>query len=363
MSATTDRVARPRRARAERPEPRALRRRAHRRRRCGRCVDRPGGVDIDDAHRGHPGDLPLPSTRPTRRRRPTRSRCRAPAWSARCARRRTSPARSAEQVQDQAPPRAPRATAGSTGRRSPPPDDGRHRRAADEARARAHRRSARRRPKAHTVFELGPADAKPGGRNRQPHPPTDHPEEEATVMNPEMMEALQALAADEGISVDTLFAALADALESAYKKQPGAYEYAWVNIDTETGEIRVFAQELDEDGEPVGPEFDVTPDDFGRIAAQTVRQVMTPAHPRGRARAEVRGVRRPRGRHRHRHHPADRRPLHAARPRPGRGAAAAVRAGHLRAPRARRAGQGLHRRGPQDRQGPPDRGVAAPTRA
>ena len=37
----------------------------------------------------------------------------------------------------------------------------------------------------------------------------------------------------------------------------------------------MFAQELDEDGEPVGPELDVTPDDFGRIAAQTVRQVMT----------------------------------------------------------------------------------------
>ena len=32
-----------------------------------------------------------------------------------------------------------------------------------------------------------------------------------------------------------------------------------------------------------------------------------PAHPRGRAGDEVRGVRRPRGRHRHRHHPADRR--------------------------------------------------------
>ena len=94
-------------------------------------------------------------------------------------------------------------------------------------------------------------------------------------MNPEMMEALTALAADRGISVDTLFAALAEALEAAYKKQAGAYEFAWVNIDTETGEMRVFAQELDEDGEPVGPEMDVTPDDFGRIAAQTVRQVMT----------------------------------------------------------------------------------------
>jgi N utilization substance protein A len=94
-------------------------------------------------------------------------------------------------------------------------------------------------------------------------------------MNPDMMEALTALAADRGISVDTLFAALAEALEAAYKKQPDAYEFAWVNIDTETGEMRVFAQQLDEEGEPVGPEMDVTPDDFGRIAAQTVRQVMT----------------------------------------------------------------------------------------
>ena len=60
------------------------------------------------------------------------------------------------------------------------------------------------------------------------------------------------------------------------------------------------------------------------------------AHPRGRARDEVRGVRRPRRRHRHRHHPADRRPLHAARPRPGRGAAAAGRAGPRRPLRPRR---------------------------
>src|SRR3546814_4846534 len=39
--------------------------------------------------------------------------------------------------------------------------------------------------------------------------------------------------------------------------------------------MRVFAQEIDEDGEPYGPELDVTPDDFGRIAAMTARQVMT----------------------------------------------------------------------------------------
>jgi N utilization substance protein A len=91
----------------------------------------------------------------------------------------------------------------------------------------------------------------------------------------EMMDALQALAADKGISVDTLMAALADALESAYKRMPGAHEYAWVTIDPTGFDIRVYAQEIDEDGEPYGPELDVTPKDFGRIAAQTARQVMT----------------------------------------------------------------------------------------
>ena len=94
-------------------------------------------------------------------------------------------------------------------------------------------------------------------------------------MNPEMMEALDALAESRGISKDALFAALAEALEAAYKKQNDDYEFVWVNIDTETGEMRVFAQELDEEGLPTGPEMDVTPDDFGRIAAQTVRQVMS----------------------------------------------------------------------------------------
>jgi N utilization substance protein A len=94
-------------------------------------------------------------------------------------------------------------------------------------------------------------------------------------MNTEMLEALQALAREKGISVDALFAALADALESAYKRTPDAYEYSWVTIDPETMDIRVMAQALDEEGEIEGDELDVTPDNFGRIAAQTARQVMT----------------------------------------------------------------------------------------
>ena len=94
-------------------------------------------------------------------------------------------------------------------------------------------------------------------------------------MNTEMMEALQAMAAERGITVDALFAALADALESAYKRLPGAKEYAWVTIDPATMEFRVLAQDLDEEGNPIGEEYEVTPGDFGRIAAQTARQVMT----------------------------------------------------------------------------------------
>lgn len=95
-----------------------------------------------------------------------------------------------------------------------------------------------------------------------------------TSGNSEMMEALQALATERGMSAETLMAALADALEMAYKKMPDAHEFAWVTIDPDTFDIRVTAQEVDEDGNQYGEEFDVTPDNFGRIAAQTARQVM-----------------------------------------------------------------------------------------
>ena len=125
--------------------------------------------------------------------------------------------------------------------------------------------------KARTVFEWGGAPS-PARATSVEHPRIA---ERGSLMNQDMMEALQALATDRGISVDALFGALADALEHAYKRMPDAYEYAWVTINPETMEFQVFAQELDEDGEPVGDEFEVTPDNFGRIAAQTARQVMT----------------------------------------------------------------------------------------
>ena len=96
------------------------------------------------------------------------------------------------------------------------------------------------------------------------------------MSNDDMMEALRALATEKGITPETLMGALADALESAYKRLPNAYEYAWATIDPVTGDMRVTAQELDEEGEPFGPDLDVTPDKdtLGRIAAQTFKQVM-----------------------------------------------------------------------------------------
>jgi N utilization substance protein A len=93
------------------------------------------------------------------------------------------------------------------------------------------------------------------------------------MKNPEMLEALSALALEKGISEDVMLEALANALVTAYKRMPDAAEEALVEIDVETGEIRVIAQELDEDGN-VTREWDDTPADFGRIAAQTAKQVI-----------------------------------------------------------------------------------------
>jgi N utilization substance protein A len=91
--------------------------------------------------------------------------------------------------------------------------------------------------------------------------------------NFEFLDALGQIARDKGISVDTLLDALANALVAAYKRRPDAAEEAVVTIDPESGEIRVYGQELDEDGTVVR-EWDDTPADFGRIAAQTAKQVI-----------------------------------------------------------------------------------------
>jgi transcription termination/antitermination protein NusA len=87
------------------------------------------------------------------------------------------------------------------------------------------------------------------------------------------LEALQQIAKDKGISVDVLLDALANALVAAYKRMPGAAEEAVVTVEPESGEIKVYGQELDDEGNVVR-EWDDTPKDFGRIAAQTAKQVI-----------------------------------------------------------------------------------------
>ena len=59
-------------------------------------------------------------------------------------------------------------------------------------------------------------------------------------MSKEIVEAVQVLEREKGISADRLMEALEDALLSAYKKTPGAAKYARVDVDHGTGDFRVF---------------------------------------------------------------------------------------------------------------------------
>ena len=90
-----------------------------------------------------------------------------------------------------------------------------------------------------------------------------------------MMEAIEVLARERGVAVDAILDAFANALVAAYKRSPGAAEEARVTIDPESGQVTVYAQELDEDGNVID-EWEDTPDGeaFGRIAAQSFKQVM-----------------------------------------------------------------------------------------
>ena len=92
-------------------------------------------------------------------------------------------------------------------------------------------------------------------------------------MDYNLMDALEMLEREKGVPRDTILEALANALVSAYKRTPGAAEEARVTIDADTGEISVYGQDLDEDGNVID-EWEDTPDDFGRIAATTAKQVI-----------------------------------------------------------------------------------------
>src|SRR3978361_120869 len=85
--------------------------------------------------------------------------------------------------------------------------------------------------------------------------------------------ALHSIEREKEISFDTIIDALETALLSAYKHTPHSMPHARVVIDRKSGDVVVWAQDLDAEGNLV-EEYDDTPTDFGRVAAMTARQVI-----------------------------------------------------------------------------------------
>ncbi len=85
---------------------------------------------------------------------------------------------------------------------------------------------------------------------------------------------LHALAKQRGLVLEELFSLVENALVLAYMKQPGAIKGSRAVIDRTTGDFAILAPELDDDNQKID-EFDDTPNNFGRIAAATVRQVLS----------------------------------------------------------------------------------------
>lgn len=119
-------------------------------------------------------------------------------------------------------------------------------------------------------------------------------------MNEEFVGALKELTKEKGICEDLLFTTIQDAMVAAYKKNYANMntnaQNVKVNIDRETGEIHVYAQKVVvdevyddvteisiEDAKAISPKYEVddivdlevTPKNFGRVAAQLAKQVVT----------------------------------------------------------------------------------------
>jgi transcription termination/antitermination protein NusA len=92
-------------------------------------------------------------------------------------------------------------------------------------------------------------------------------------VNVEWLEALRQIEREKGIDAETIIQALEAALLSAYKKNYSTEEEARVEVNRETGSIHVFAEIGSEESGEVTEE-EVTPSNFGRIAAQTAKQVI-----------------------------------------------------------------------------------------
>lgn len=115
-------------------------------------------------------------------------------------------------------------------------------------------------------------------------------------MSSELMDALVILEKEKGISQDVLLEAIEAALVSAYKRNFNQAQNVRVDMNLATGTMRVFARKeiVDEvfdsrleisvdEAQKLNPsyesgdiaELEVTPKEFGRIAAQTAKQVVT----------------------------------------------------------------------------------------
>lgn len=114
-------------------------------------------------------------------------------------------------------------------------------------------------------------------------------------MNEELILALKAISKERGISLDVLVDAIESALMSAYKKNYNTNCNVRVNLDRETGKIDIFASKtvVDEvedkytqvsleNARKINPLFELgdvieeeaSAKNFGRIAAQTAKQVI-----------------------------------------------------------------------------------------
>ena len=92
----------------------------------------------------------------------------------------------------------------------------------------------------------------------------------------DIKQAIESLALDKGVTVDSMYEALVSAFRSAYMRIEGAAEEARVTLDPDSGDVTVYAQELDNEGNVLKEwEADIDDKDFGRIAAQSFKQMMT----------------------------------------------------------------------------------------
>ena len=88
------------------------------------------------------------------------------------------------------------------------------------------------------------------------------------------LDALRQIERDKQIDYLTVVEAFETAMASAYKRSVhAAADEARVTVDRTTGEVTVYAQELDDEGNIVS-EWQEEPKDFGRIVAQTAKQVL-----------------------------------------------------------------------------------------